>query len=402
MQILWDMPKYLIIILIFSSLSLEASHDRLASYYSGEITLTKEEIIILSNDKIKEGSHFDKALAYYQLSELAYQENKNIKSWELLELSYDELKQADTTDYILETIILKNQGYLCNLYNRHKESIDFYKKAIPSAKKCDELNFGNYKNKMNREVSFLYNLGKAYKYSEQPGESIKVFSSIIDKTNKTNRYNLKACREIAVLYKENEKFKEAKHFFNLASTIRTKDKKARMWVFHDWAGLYKEQGDYKMETTMLKKAIATMPDFLSYMDLGESYIRREIPDSALHFLKIAESTYHEQKRRPDVIKVYELLAEASKDDSYYKRSTEELKIYANERDQLIEEAKRIAFLNGIHQVENNKKKNNSISLWKKVGSVLAVVIFLIVTLFLKRRQRIKRTVNRAMNELSDI
>lgn len=344
------------------------TQDRLASYYSGEITLTTEQIVNLSNDNIQSGTDYQKALSHYLLAIRDRKQKENLAAWQHYDQAYLHLLAADTTDHILASAILRNQGAIAKDYLLHQVRIDKYKNALPHAQQCDQLTTGNYANFTTREASTLYNLGRAYKDAGQPDDALYTFEELRKQAPAGSKYLVRAYRETAMLMKEQKKYKESEaNFYQAEKEATGVSNKIKMWVYHDWASLYKEMGAYEQQEEKLRQAIRIKSDFRTLMDMGECLMLQQKNEAAIEVLQQAEQLYQEERISEENIKVFDYLAILTTDKvGYLTKSRDELRKYAQEQEQIKEETTSLAFANAIKEIQRNRIKEERIALFIKV------------------------------------
>lgn len=358
------MLKHLLILII---LPLTATSQRLEFYYSGEIKLEKEEIIKLSNDNIRKGTDYQKALGNYLLAIHAREAKESLTAWQHYDAAYLSLKSADTVDHILESAILRNQGNIARDHNLHEVRAEKYHQALPAARAADQRTDGNYANFTTREASTLYNLGRAYKDAGNPAQALLTFEQLKKLATPHSKYSVRAYREIGMLMKEQKRYKESEaNFYQAEREAANVSAKMKMWVYHDWASLYKEQGQYARQAEKLAKALAIKKDFRTLMDMGECLILQQKNAEAMAILQEAEQLYAGERLSEENIKVYDHLAEVSTDQSqkvyYLTRSRDELIKHTTAQRQIKEETASVAFANAIKEIERTRVKEKRIEL----------------------------------------
>lgn len=385
-----DMLKYLLLIIP----SLSFGQSKLEKYYSGDMDLTKEQIIILSNDNVRNGTPYQKSLGHYQLAVIARGENKNLTAWKHYDEALILLSEADTTDYILESSILRNQGAIAKNYKLHEVRAQKYIQAIDASIECDRRSDGNYINYNTRGASTLYNLGRAYKDSEELDQAIQTFVQLADKVDVRSKYRARAFRESAMIFKKMEMYDTANYYFELAADVQVSSKdasKIKMWVYHDWASLYREQGMYQQEEKYLTKALSLKPTFRTKLDLGECLYLQGRKEEALAILIETEKDYKNQRVDDENIRIYDLLLELSDDKQVYAiLRGDEYKNYAMTQNQVKEQTTSVAFMNAINELKRNRLMNERIAMLKDVlmytGLSLAMfgIIYLVYITYKKR------------------
>lgn len=369
------MTKYFLAFFISISGFCNAQIHDLVKYYNGELNLSEDQVLCLSDSIIEANSDdYLSSLAYYQKSVIQQREDANFLAFESLDLSLAYLLNADTVDDFLYCAILRNQGYILKQHWLIDGAIDKYSQAVNPA----------YAYSIERGLSVKYNLARALAYKE-PEEAIQLLLEIIDEAKKErlNDRAAKAYNELGLMLVRSDQYKDAKGFFDKALEYAS-GKEATAFTYQNISHMHYESENYEEQKHWLLKSLSLGEHrnrFISLIDLGENHIISGDHVRARKYLQEAELLYNDRPLKPDYVKVFRWLSDVSVDFKeelrYERKRGDELEKIVIIQQKLEAKLKQQAMLQLYKRLEEQKHSKKAINFYQVIaisGGVLVLAI----------------------------
>ncbi len=369
------MIKYFLAFLIFTPLATK-SQD-LIKYYNGELDLSKDEILQLSDSIITaDTDSYLTSLAHFQKSVLHQNEDLNFEAFEALSLALKNLLEADTTDHFLHSAILRNQGYILKQHWMIAGAIEKYNQALEPA----------FAYSTKRGLSVKYNLARALAFKDEE-EAVKQFLEILEiaKKEALNYRIAKVYNELGLILVRAGKYEGAQNYFEEALDY-AEGKEVLALTYQNYAHMLYESKRYHEQRQWLMKSLSLGQHknrFVSLMDLGENYLIEEDYTQARKYLLEAELLYDERPLKSEHVKVFKWLAianlNADEQLKYERKRGDELEKIVSIQQKLENKLKQQAMLHLVSKIYSEDEANKKIGLYQiltiAVG-ILAISILL--------------------------
>lgn len=369
------MIKYFLAFFFFVPLTTK-SQD-LIKYYNGELKLSKDEILHLSDSIIGTGHNgYLTSLAYFQKSVIFQKEDLNFEAFEALSFALTNLLDTDTLDYFLHSAILRNQGYILKQHWMITGAIEKYSQALEPA--------FHYSTK--RGLSVKYNLARALAFKDE-GEAVRQFLEILEvaKKEELNYRVAKVYNELGLILVRAGKFQGAQNYFEEALDY-AEGKEVLALTYQNYAHMFYESKRYYDQRHWLLKSLSLGQHknrFVSLMDLGENYLISEDYAQARKYLQEAESLYDERPLKSEHVKVFKWLSSvnvnAAEQLKYERKRGDELEKIVSIQEKLENKLKQQAMLHLVNKIDSEEHASRTIDKYQLItisAGLLALSILL--------------------------
>ncbi len=377
------------LLIFFSSFS---QQHPLIKYYDGDLKLTRKQEDSLVQKTLKEReSNYLMALAHFQNGAILTRNGKDAEAYTGYITAFDYLQNADTVDHYLFSSILLRKGVILHNYKLYEEAVKNYQDALDAS----------YQFSINHGLNTEYNVALAMMQFD-PKNGFEKFLALKNKVNDDVNRLAEILNQIGLFYKRTEQYDDAIATYESGLELGVSGR-LKANLLQNISDVYFHQQDYKNQEKYLREVLSTSKGnhFLALMDLGECYLLQDRKEEALEVLIKAEAMYDKQSLKPEHIKVYKWLMQASDDPvPYANRHIEELNNYIESSDKLKDTMKTLAMKNILAAVEAEQQKKEETSLLRILailGAAASIVILLTWKIWWNRlRRNLGLKITRAM------
>ncbi|MGB3467069.1 MAG: tetratricopeptide repeat protein [Cyclobacteriaceae bacterium] len=269
------------------------------------LSIDYDSVIYYANLHIKNSPHDEELYYSYYLIGYAHQKQQDYTRSAVNYLTALELIPNDDRYKPNKASILKNLGSIAKTVRAYDYAIKYYNQSLSFVAE-------------NEKAGVLYNLGNVYTNQNQYDQSFELFSQSADlafKFGQEIRY-IKATINKGVTLARQKNLDESDNFL-LSAINWEKDRNVTRQsgrAYHYLGNNKLEQSEYERAIVYFKKAINNFSSdtdlFITYMDMGDCYLRMGETQLAQDYLQKAAVLYKVTEPNLDYAKVYNLIATA--------------------------------------------------------------------------------------------
>lgn len=319
-------------------------------------------------------------------------------------LQANELIQKDEK-YIKDKVsILKNLGYIAKTFLAHEHALGYYNESLAIVSEEEK-------------AGILYNLGNVYKNMEEYDSALAYFNKSLALASQFNQSKrvIRAKVQLGIIFGKKAWYEKSESQFRsiITETKTQSSSKYAGRAYHNLANNYMNQNDLLSAIDLFSNALelftAETDRFITYMDMGNCYLKMQDYQNALAALQTAENLYSDAKPYPEYAEVYNLLATAYKKSNNTETAFLSLRTYGAELKEFLRQKEEIIkMLNKqrFEQLVNTRAAYND--LWSQLTTqrnlgILASIAtgILLLTLAYKRYKsiRLKKAIARELNSI---
>ncbi|GEM_PF-5653979 len=305
------------------------------------------------------------------------------------------LEGLEERDWRKEARILKNLGKLSRIAGQHEMAHTYYDQALEPAEKDSDAEL----------ASVWYNKGFAYMKSleflksiDSYNNSLKLAEKLEDHVKMANIYNY-----IGVSYRQLKEYDLARVYYQKVIDMKDKLGDGKKFTvgqaYHNIANTYFEQGEFDLaeENFLMTLAIQKKEEsFITYMDLGELYLRQGKMEAAQNRFQQAMASVP-SAMQPEHYRIYSLLKEVSQNDFQDYKRYDSLYMaseasYRSTQDSLFDLGQKYQYAQAITAYNRDRYLRQQLDkLWTgiKVGLPLLLLVLGIMYLIREELRRVR-------------
>lgn len=347
-------------------------------------------------DEKKYYSHFLLGYAYYLKKDFSKATTHYLISNELI--------PSDDKYNSNRASISKNLGAIAHTFLSFDHAIDFYNKALLHVSDKEK-------------PGILYNLALSHKKNENSDKAIELMerSSKLANTFRQNLRIVKSDLQIGVIESTQGNILDAEnHLYSVIdqeASLKTTKYSGR--AYHVLANNRMESKEYDLAIEFFGKALSKFLNdsdlFITYMDMGDCYLRMGKLEKAKIFLSKAESLYSSVKPDPDYSEVFNLLAKTYKMQKQYEQamiSSEkygmELNIFLQEKQEIINLLNKQRFEELITSRASLKELIMQLLTYRNISVVASIGVIFFIFFLIYRHYRSLKLKKQIANEINSI
>ncbi|MEQ8685463.1 MAG: tetratricopeptide repeat protein [Imperialibacter sp.] len=300
---------------------------------------------------------------------------------------------------------LKNLGRIFKAYNRTEDAEQYYLEALKVA--------AGYSQK--EEAGILYNLGNLYKevknFDQAKEAYLKAYTISLEAKDYVRLANL--TNQIGLVFKELKDYPSAREYYfrmiNAEEQLQEAYPKFAGRAWHNIAITHLEEGNYQEAVngclTSLKWKEKTGKDqFITWLDLGDAYLRSGKREEALKAWSTALAAMGPNLNDPDQFIIYRHLATA------YENDLEQFKTYSNRyavaweqyhitSEQLTDLDQSYRFHITLEKYWQQQREKEQFQMWLALVAGLVIIFGLILAIIYLARRRMRAQLETKLNHI---
>ena len=325
------------------------------------------------------------------------------------------LYQADTLDFYNRYAAFNNIAAIHASYGNYQEADAYYDSALFTIKKYIQKHpilAAKYGDHQIVSTLLFYKARNLHK-AKKPEEAIPILLPLLEnpiKREENVQFQFQVLNQIGILYRHMQDYKVARSYFSKIINNQQASGLNKAKAYHNIGNTYLVNGELSKAEQHYEQAIK-LKDlhqdkrilYISYLDLGEVYLKNKLYHEAADSFEQALNTYSQVHTEPELFTIYNFLSRAyaridlAKSDYYSSLFKKSYESYAKLQREFKEKEKLRHFNLAVkqhHINEANKiEKNEIIKKYKNYFIIFVSISFIILFFtykYTKKYQRISK------------